>query len=204
MGWQGSGRFFNPKLLLYRTASSDWESDTHQSPEWQGRIFHGGKIAGVKGRKTPGWNQDVTLGACEVDVKLEGKLLSPNYMAFLPLFWEQDVILWPQSSLILRCFSLLHERSPGMMDRYVPPCQATGIIGIFIYFNCCLFKNVIHVYNVSRASLSLTPLSIPTLSSHHISLPTSYPPFIDGLLFLTHRIQLGPPVCTYAWNYSRF
>lgn len=132
MGWQGSGRLFNPKLLLYRPASSDWESDTQQSPEWQGRVFHWGKIAWVKKRKTPGWNQDVTLGACEVDIKLEGKLLSPNYMAFLPLFLEQDVILWPQPSLILRCFSLLHERStaasrlrwqcPRVRTRSAHPC----------------------------------------------------------------------------------
>lgn len=25
MGWQRSGRLFNPQLLLYRTANSDWK-----------------------------------------------------------------------------------------------------------------------------------------------------------------------------------
>lgn len=75
-----------PAVVIVQNSEFRLESDTRQSPERQGRIFHGGKTAGVKRRKTPGRNQDVTLGACEVDVKLEGKLLSPNYMAFLPLF----------------------------------------------------------------------------------------------------------------------
>lgn len=179
MGWQRSGRLFNPQLLLYRTANSDWKVTHDKSPERQGRIFHGGKTAGVKRRKTPGWNQDVTLGACEVDEKLQGKLLSPNYMAFLPLFWEQDVILWPQPSLILRCFSLLHERSTGVY-RYVHHAK----LQVLLEF---LFISIV-VYSFKMSSMYTMCLdqlypSLPCPSRPRA--PVAFPSQLHILLILT-------------------